>query len=47
MRIPAICCVAATVLAGCYTDRLTTSYDDVFEMSNTDDDSAVLDESGR
>ena len=47
MRIPAVCCIAATVLLGCYTDRLTTNYDDVFEVTNTDDDSAILDESGR
>ena len=47
MRIPAVCCAAAVALLGCYPDRLTTSYDDVFEISNTDDDSAVIDESGR
>ena len=47
MRIPAVCCIAATVLLGCYTDRMTTNYDDVFEVTNTDDDSAILDESGR
>ena len=47
MRIPAVCCIAAIVLLGCYTDRMTTNYDDVFEVTNTDDDSAILDESGR
>ena len=47
MRISAICCVAAAALLGCYTDRMTTNYDDVFEVTNTDDDSAILDESGR
>ena len=47
MRIPAVCCIAAIVLLGCYTDRLTTNYNDVFEVTNTDDDSAILDESGR
>jgi len=38
---------ALAALAGCYSDRLTSQYDSVFEMSNTDDDSAVIDESGR
>ena len=47
MRIPAICCLAAAALLGCYTDRMTTNYNDVFEVTNTDDDSAILDESGR
>lgn len=47
MRIPVIFCVAAAALLGCYTDRLTTSYDDVFEISSEDEESAVIDESGR
>ena len=47
MRIPAVCCIVATVLLGCYTDRLTTNYNDVFEVTNTDDDNAIVDESGR
>lgn len=48
MRISVIvCCVAAAVLHGCYSDRMTSSYDDVFEITNTDDDSAIIDESGR
>ena len=47
MRIPAVCCIAATILLGCYTDRLTTNYNDVFEVTNTDDDNAIVDESGR
>ena len=47
MRIPAICCAAAVALLGCYPDRLTTSYDDVFEISSEDEESAVIDESGR
>ena len=42
---------AATALAlacaGCYPDRMMYNYDSVFEMNNTSDDSAVLDESGR
>ena len=33
--------------AGCYWDRLTGNYDDVFEVTNNNDDSAVLDETGR
>ena len=37
----------AIVLVGCYPDRSTSSYDNVFELSNTDDDSAVVDESAR
>lgn len=47
MRIPAACCIAAFALSGCYPDRLTSSYDDVFEINGIDDDSAVIDESGR
>ena len=47
MRNSAICCIAAAVLLGCYPDRLTTSYDDVFEISSEDEESAVIDESGR
>ena len=47
MRISAIGCLAAAALLGCYTDRMTTNYNDVFEVTNTDDDSAILDESGR
>ena len=38
---------ALALFAGCYSDRLTGNYDSVFEVSNTDDDSAVIDESGR
>ena len=33
--------------AGCYWDRLTGNYDDVFEITNTQDDNAVIDETGR
>lgn len=33
--------------SGCYWDRFTGNYDDVFEVNNTDDDSAILEESGR
>lgn len=47
MRIPVIFCVAAAALIGCYTDRMTSNYNDVFEVTNADDDSAILDESGR
>ena len=38
---------AASLLTGCYWDRLTGSYDSVFEVTNTSDDSAVIDETGR
>ena len=47
MRISVICCAAAAALLGCYTDRMTTNYDDVFEVSSFDEESAVIDESGR
>ena len=32
---------------GCYWDRLTGNYDNVFEVTNKDDDSAILEENGR
>ena len=47
MRISAICCAAVAALLGCYSDRLTTSYDDVFEASSEEEESAVIGESGR
>ena len=34
-------------LGGCYWDRLTSHYDDVFEVTNTKDDNAIIDETGR
>ena len=34
-------------LCGCYPDRLTSHYDTAFELTNTDDDSAILDETAR
>lgn len=42
-----IAVILAFACAGCYFDRMTTQYDDVFELSNTADDSAVIDESSR
>ena len=42
-----IAVMLAFACAGCYFDRMTTQYDDVFELSNTADDSAVIDESSR
>ena len=39
-------CLAFAV-SGCYLDRLTGNYDSVFEINNTMDDSAVLEETGR
>ena len=38
---------AALCFSGCYWDRLTGNYDSVFDVTNTSDDSAVLDETGR
>ncbi len=38
---------ALALFAGCYADRLTGNYDSVFEVTNNDDDSAVIDETGR
>ena len=38
---------AALCFSGCYWDRLTGNYDSVFDVTNTKDDSAVLDETGR
>ena len=34
-------------LSGCYLDRMTYNYDSVFEATNTDDDSAIIEETGR
>ena len=39
--------VASLFVAGCYWTRLTGNYDDVFEVNNTEDDSAILEETGR
>ncbi len=39
--------LALLFLFGCYSDRLTSNYDEVFALNNIDDDSAVIDESGR
>jgi len=39
--------LALSFTGGCYWDRLTGNYDNVFEVSNKDDDSAILEESGR
>ncbi len=39
--------LALLFVVGCYTDRMTSQYDEVFELNNLDDDSAVIDESGR
>ena len=33
--------------AGCYWDRATGNYDDVFAVNNVEDDSAILEETGR
>ncbi|MBE6382515.1 MAG: hypothetical protein E7049_05830 [Lentisphaerae bacterium] len=34
------------LLAGCYLDRLTKSYSDVFELKNESEESAILEETG-
>ena len=47
MRISAICCLAALALSGCYMDRSTANYNDVFEIAGEDDDNAIIDESVR
>jgi len=46
MRFVALA-VLSFALSGCYFDRLTSNYDSVFEVSNTEDDSAIIDETGR
>ena len=42
-----LCILPFVFLAGCYWDRLTKHYDDVFDVTNRDDDSAILEETGR
>jgi polysaccharide export outer membrane protein len=44
---PAALAALSLVLSGCYFDRMTSNYDSVFEVTNTDDDSAIIDETGR
>ena len=39
--------MALCFVGGCYWDRLTRHYDNVFEVTNSDDDSAILEENGR
>ncbi|MCR5414536.1 MAG: polysaccharide export protein [Kiritimatiellae bacterium] len=39
--------VFAALAAGCYSGRMTGNYDSVFELNNTEDDSAVIEETGR
>ena len=43
----ALAAVAALFMAGCYWDRFTGNYEDVFEVNNIEDDSAILEETGR
>ena len=47
MRTAAKAALVMLFAAGCYSDRNTSNYDSVFEISNIDDDSAVIDETGR
>ena len=37
----------AALLSGCYLDRMTGNYDDVFALSNDFDESAILEETGQ
>jgi len=37
----------AALFVGCYSDRLTDNYDSVFEIGNSDEDNAIIDETGR
>ena len=49
MRIPfarGLGCLAASALLGCYLNRATSNYDDVYEITNSDDN-AILDETER
>ena len=46
MRVAALAALSFA-LSGCYFDRLTSNYDSVFEVTNTEDDSAIIDEAGR
>ena len=43
----AVAAIAVVALAGCYSDRLTSNYKAVYEVNNTEDESAVIDETGR
>ena len=39
MRLAALAALSL-ILSGCYFDRMTSNYDSVFEVTNTDDDGA-------
>ena len=41
MRLAALAALSL-ILSGCYFDRMTSNYDSVFEVTNTDDDSAII-----
>lgn len=43
----ALVVAASLFVGGCYWKRFTGNYDDVFEVNNTEDDSAILEETGR
>ena len=47
MKCATAAAAIAVVLAGCYSDRLTSNYNSVYEVNNTEDESAVIDETGR
>ena len=42
-----VAALLALAFAGCYFNRLTSNYDSVFEINNTSDDAAIIDESSR
>lgn len=47
-RVIALLCMSPTCfVGGCYWDRLTENYESVFEVTNTDDDGAIIEENGR
>ena len=46
MRVAAVS-VVLLLLAGCYAGRRTSNYDNVFEITGSDEDGAIIDESGR
>lgn len=47
MSTAALAAALALFAPGCYLNRMTNNYNDVFEVNNTEDDSAILEETGR
>ena len=47
-RVIALLCMSPIcIVGGCYWGRLTENYENVFEVTNTADDGAIIDETGR